>query len=101
MPNDSVYPIDYATHPADRKAVSPSKASDAAEMVKDAAADATDAGREFAEQLATQFAQYAGRIEQFAKTLPPAVTKSLKDQPLTTLAIASLAAFALGAIIKK
>ena len=101
MPNESVYPIDYATHQVNRSSVASSKVSDAADVVKDAATDAADAGRVLAGQLAAQTAEYAGKLEEFAKSLPPALAKSLKDQPLTTLAAASLVGFLLGAVLKK
>ena len=51
-----------------------------------------------ASKLAEQARQYAGKAQQAAQELKPFVERSLKDQPMATLAGAAVVGFLLGAL---
>jgi ElaB/YqjD/DUF883 family membrane-anchored ribosome-binding protein len=65
------------------------KAQGAARQVEDFAGKAMDQGREAGE-----------RIQEVASNVKSAVDKSIKDQPMATLAAAAVVGFVLGALWK-
>jgi ElaB/YqjD/DUF883 family membrane-anchored ribosome-binding protein len=65
------------------------KAQSAARQVEDFASRAAEQGREAGE-----------RIQEVAGNVKGAVDKSIKDQPMTTLAVAAVIGFVLGALWK-
>jgi hypothetical protein len=67
------------------------------ESVKDAA-QVTD---EMARQLADQARQYGEQAQDLAKQVRPFLEKSMREQPIATLAGAAALAFALGALWRK
>jgi ElaB/YqjD/DUF883 family membrane-anchored ribosome-binding protein len=81
------------THPSDRISENKDKATDAfgnaARTAEDAAHRVADQGREIGENL-----------QEVAGNVKGAVDKSVKDQPMATLAVAAALGFVLGAIWK-
>jgi ElaB/YqjD/DUF883 family membrane-anchored ribosome-binding protein len=94
----SGYPLDYGK----------STRQDAADRLRDMADTATeklkDAGasaQEMADKVAVQAREYGEKAQEAAKQFKPFVEKSLKEQPMTTLAGAAVIGFLLGALWKK
>jgi ElaB/YqjD/DUF883 family membrane-anchored ribosome-binding protein len=83
----------HTTRPSDRNSTIKDKATDAvgnaARTVEDAAHRVADQGREIGEN----FQEVGGNIKG-------AVDRSVKDQPMATLAVAAALGFVLGAIWK-
>lgn len=92
------YPLDYAKG---REQSTTDRARDMAEgavdRVKDVAADA----QELAGKVAEQAREYGEKAQDAARNFKPYVEKSMKEQPMATLAVASVIGFALGALWKK
>jgi ElaB/YqjD/DUF883 family membrane-anchored ribosome-binding protein len=91
------YPLNYGNgsqHPHD----SP---HDLADAVTDRVKEVTDNLQERAGQVADQALQYAEMAQDAVKQFKPFVQKSLKEQPMTTLASFVLVGFVLGALWKK
>ena len=90
----SEYPLDYT-----KTEIPQVKASN------DDLADRLDAARDKTDQAATKVAKQVSELTEEAKNafdrLLPSVEKSLKERPIATLALISVAAFALGAVLKK
>jgi ElaB/YqjD/DUF883 family membrane-anchored ribosome-binding protein len=72
-------------------------ADKAGEKLQDASADA----QELAGNIAEQARQYGEKAQQAAQEFKPFVEKSMKEQPMSTLAAAAAIGFVLGAIWKK
>lgn len=100
-PNAS-YPLDYTQGP-DRAAADGAKerlhavADDATERLKNVAGSADEIARKAAEQARV----YGEKAQELAKNFKPYVEKSMKEQPMATLAVAAAIAFALGALWRK
>jgi ElaB/YqjD/DUF883 family membrane-anchored ribosome-binding protein len=96
------YPLDYTQGP-DRTASDNAKerlrdmADGAAEQLRNVAGNAD----EIASRAAEQARVYGEKAQELAKNFKPYVEKSLKEQPMATLAVAATIAFALGALSKK
>jgi ElaB/YqjD/DUF883 family membrane-anchored ribosome-binding protein len=93
----SDYPLDYTTEPqstADRLRES---AENTSERVKGMAADA----KELAGRAAVQARQYGEKAQDAAQNFKPFVKKSMKEQPMAALVVASVIGFVLGALWKK
>ena len=90
----SEYPLDYT-----KTEIPQAKAS------TDDLADRLDAARDKTDEAATKVAEQISELTEEAKNafdrLLPSVEKSLKQRPIVTLALISMAAFALGAVLKK
>ena len=86
----STYPLDY-TAEKDRH---PEGAMD---RVKDAAGEVQD----YAGKLAEQGRKYCEKAQEAARNFKPYVEKSMKEQPMATVAMASVVGFVLGALWKK
>jgi ElaB/YqjD/DUF883 family membrane-anchored ribosome-binding protein len=100
-PNTS-YPLDYTQGP-DRSAADSAKervremADAAAEQFKGVAGNADEITARAAEQARV----YGEKAQELAKNFKPYVEKSIKEQPMATLAVAAAIAFALGALWRK
>ena len=67
------------------------------ERVKDAAKTT----EEMASKVADQVREYGNQVQEVTKQVRPFMEKSLKEQPIATLAGVAVLAFALGALWKK
>jgi ElaB/YqjD/DUF883 family membrane-anchored ribosome-binding protein len=67
------------------------------DRMKDAAVEA----QEYAGSVAEQARAYGEKAQQAARDFKPYVEKSMKEQPLATLAVVSVVGFVLGALWKK
>jgi ElaB/YqjD/DUF883 family membrane-anchored ribosome-binding protein len=80
------------------------KATDQFEKIADKATekfrDAADQAEHFASRVAEQGREAGDKMQEVAGNLKGAVDKSVKDQPMATLAIAAVLGFVLGAIWK-
>ena len=63
--------------------------------------DATKSAQQLADKTAEHARQYAERAQDAARTVRPFVERSLRKQPMTTLAAAAVIAFVLGALWKR
>ena len=69
----------------------------ATDKLKEASEDA----QEFADTVGRQVREYGEKAQDAARQFKPFVQKSLKEQPMTTLAGAAVIGFLLGALWKK
>jgi ElaB/YqjD/DUF883 family membrane-anchored ribosome-binding protein len=60
-----------------------------------------DNAQEIAGKVTEQAREYGEKAQEAARNFKPFVEKSMKDQPMTTLAAAAAIGFALGALWKK
>jgi ElaB/YqjD/DUF883 family membrane-anchored ribosome-binding protein len=94
----SGYPSDYAKGSGESAQDRVREMADkAGEKLKDAGANA----QELAGNIAEQAREYSEKAQQAAQEFKPFVEKSLKEQPMSTLAAAAAIGFVLGAIWKK
>lgn len=91
----SEYPLDYTEGPARNNQ------SAAAEAAKDRVKDAAARTQEYAEKISAQLSEYGEKAQEAARNFQPFVKNSMKEQPIATLAVASLIGFVLGALWKK
>lgn len=92
------YPLDYTKGPANGRH---DQASDLSSAAADRLKTAADNVQETAAHLAEQAREYGEKAQDAARNFKPFVEKSLKEQPMTTLAVAAAAAFVLGALWKR
>lgn len=71
-----------------------------AEMTADKLRDAADQAGHFANRVADQGREVGDKVQEVAGNLKGAVDKSIKDQPMATLAMAAVLGFVLGAVWK-
>ncbi len=80
------------------------KATDQFEKIADTAADkfrdVADQAEHIASRVAEQGREVGDKVQQVAGNIKGAVDKSVKDQPMATLAMAAALGFVLGAIWK-
>jgi ElaB/YqjD/DUF883 family membrane-anchored ribosome-binding protein len=80
------------------------KATDQFEKIADKATDkfrdVADQAEHFAARVAEQGREAGDKVQEVAGNLKSAVDKSVKDQPMATLAMAAVLGFVLGAIWK-
>jgi ElaB/YqjD/DUF883 family membrane-anchored ribosome-binding protein len=94
----SAYPLDYSNGTSE-----PTKdrlrdmADTATVQIKHAAEGAQD----LAAKVTEQAREYGEKAQEVAKNAKPYIEKSMKDQPMATLAVASIIGFVLGALWKK
>ena len=81
------YPLDYATGPEP--------------VAKDRLSELADSAEEIAAKVAEQARIYGEKAQDAAKNFKPFMEKSMKEQPMSTLAAAAVIGFALGALWKK
>ena len=72
-----------------------------ADKASDQFKGAADSAQEIAGRVSEQAREYGEKAQELAKEFKPFVEKSLKEQPMTTLASAAIIGFVLGALWKK
>jgi ElaB/YqjD/DUF883 family membrane-anchored ribosome-binding protein len=90
------YPLDYTKGPTSNDRLS-EDGEKTMGRVKAAAADA----QEYAGQLAEQAREYGEKAQEAARQFKPFVEKSMKEQPMATLALAAVVGVVLGVLWKK
>jgi ElaB/YqjD/DUF883 family membrane-anchored ribosome-binding protein len=78
----------------------PDQVSDLKEKATDRFGKAADQVEGMVNQVATQGREAGERMQEVAGNFKGALDRSLKDQPMATLAFAAIAGFVLGAIWK-
>lgn len=73
----------------------------AAETTTEKIKDAAESAQEFAGKAVEHTRQYAEKAQDAARSVRPFVERSLREQPMTTLAAAAAMAFVLGALWKR
>ena len=92
------YPLDYTKTSAEPTRDSTAGMTDAlAQKVTDATAGA----QELAGKVADQAREYGEQAQEAVKNFKPYVEKSLKEQPMATLAVAAAIGVVLGALWKR
>jgi ElaB/YqjD/DUF883 family membrane-anchored ribosome-binding protein len=71
-----------------------------ADKASDKFRDVADQAEHFAGRVAEQGREVGDKVQEVAGNLKGAVDKSVKDQPMATLAMAAVLGFVLGAIWK-
>ena len=74
---------------------------DMADATGERVKDAAKTTEEMASKVADQAREYGNQVQGVTKQVWPFVEKSMKEQPIATLAGAAVLAFALGALWKK
>ena len=92
------YPLDYTRTEINQATSSNDNGSDS---LTDRLNRATDETREAADKVAEQVKDLTERGQGLLNSLMPSVERSLKEQPLATLALVSVAAFTLGTVWKR
>ena len=100
------YPLDYSrsgngTHEASAADTLEDRAREMAESASDRLEGAADSAQESAGRVTEQAREYGEKAQEAARNFKPYVEKSMKDQPMATLAVAAVIGFALGALWKK
>ena len=94
----SDYPLDYTRGSGEG-------ATDRLREMADKASDqfkgAADSAQEIAGRVSEQARVYGEKAQEIAKEFKPFIEKSLKQQPMATLAGAAIIGFVLGALWKK
>jgi ElaB/YqjD/DUF883 family membrane-anchored ribosome-binding protein len=92
-------------YPLDHTKGSGEAAKDRLREIADNASDqlksAADSAQEIAGKVSEQARVYGEKAQEVAKEVKPFVEKSLKEQPMATLAGAAIIGFVLGALWKK
>ena len=92
------YPLDYGKGTA---VGTKDRLRDMADTATDKLKEAGENAQEMAGRVAEQAREYGEKAQAAAKEFKPFVEKSLKEQPMTTLAGAAVIGFVLGALWKK
>jgi hypothetical protein len=92
----SEYPLDYT-----KTELPPLKAASGSDSLADRLEIETTKTDAAVDKVAEQVNELTDKAQDAFARLLPSIEKSLKEQPLATLAFASVAAFALGAVLKK
>jgi ElaB/YqjD/DUF883 family membrane-anchored ribosome-binding protein len=74
---------------------------DLADTATDQLKGATDRAQELAGDVSRQAREYGEKAQDAARQVKPFVEKSLREQPMTTLAAAAAIGFVLGALWKR
>ena len=74
---------------------------DMADRTGEMARDAAKTTEEMAGKVADQAREYGEQAQEVAKQVRPFIEKSMKEQPIATLAGAAVLAFVLGALWRK
>ena len=96
------YPLDYTNgiH-KDADQTAKEKLRDMADSASDQLKSAADTAQEYAGKVAEQAREYGEKAQEVVREFKPFVEKSMKEQPMGTLAVAAVIGFALGALWKK
>jgi ElaB/YqjD/DUF883 family membrane-anchored ribosome-binding protein len=88
-----------ATHPLDnsKSGQGPEAGSSTTERLTEAAANV----QEIADKVAERAREYGEKAQEAAKDFKPFVERSMKEQPVGTLAAAAVIGFVLGALWKR
>jgi ElaB/YqjD/DUF883 family membrane-anchored ribosome-binding protein len=92
------YPLDYGKGTAEG---AKDRLRDMADTATDRLKEAGENAQEIAGKVAEQAREFGEKAQGAAKEFKPFVERSLKDQPMTTLAGAAVIGFVLGALWKK
>jgi ElaB/YqjD/DUF883 family membrane-anchored ribosome-binding protein len=95
----SDYPLDHSTGSSGE--VAKDRLRDMADKASDQIKGAADSAQEIAGRMTEHAREYGEKTQEAAKAFKPFVEKSLKEQPMVTLAGAAIIGFALGALWKK
>jgi ElaB/YqjD/DUF883 family membrane-anchored ribosome-binding protein len=91
------YPLDYTKGSEGTQ----DRLRETADKVTDNVKDIADQAQRLAGQVTEQAREYGEKAQEAARQVKPFVEKSLKEQPMTTLAGAAVLGFVLGALWKK
>ena len=92
------YPLDYTAAKARNGTA---HAETMADMAADHLENAAQSAQEIAGKVADQAKIYGEKAQEAAQNIRPYVEKSMKEQPMQTLAVASIIGFVLGALWKR
>ncbi len=92
------YPLDYSKGADD---TTKDRLRDLADTTTDQVKHVAENAQEFAGKVAEQAREYGEKAQDAVKNFKPFVEKSLKEQPMATLAAAAAIAFVLGALWKR
>jgi ElaB/YqjD/DUF883 family membrane-anchored ribosome-binding protein len=92
------YPLDYSNGKVD---AGKGRRREMADTETDTLKEFTDNAEAIASKLVEQARKYGEKAQEVAKNFKPYVEKSMKEQPMATLAVASVIGFVLGAMWKK
>jgi len=92
----SDYRLDHTEGP-----VREDRSQAAAKAKRESAKNAVERTHVFAERTAEQLREYGEKAQDAARNFQPFLRNSMKEQPIATLATASLVGFVLGALWKK
>ena len=92
------YPLDYST-PGDKPAGD--RVQNAADAAADKAAEVAANAQELAGKVMEQAREYTDQAQEAVKNFKPFVEKSMKEQPMATLAVAAAVGLVLGALWKR
>jgi ElaB/YqjD/DUF883 family membrane-anchored ribosome-binding protein len=92
------YPLDYSNGRADSGR---DRVRELADSAADKFQDVTENAEAMAGRLAGQILEYGQKAQDAMKQVKPHIEKSMKDQPMATLAVASVIGFVLGALWRK
>jgi ElaB/YqjD/DUF883 family membrane-anchored ribosome-binding protein len=91
------YPLDYTKG----KEAGTDRLRDMADRASDQLKDTAERAQEMAGKITEQAREYGEKAQEAAKEFKPFVEKSMKEQPMATLAGAAVIGFVLGALWKK
>jgi len=92
------YPLDYSKGSAD---AGKDRVREMADVATDKVKNVTESAEEIAGKVAAHAREYGEKAQEAVKNFKPYVDKSMKEQPMTTLGIAAIIGFVLGALWKK
>jgi ElaB/YqjD/DUF883 family membrane-anchored ribosome-binding protein len=92
------YPLDY-TKTDDKQAGD--RVQNVADAAADKVADVAANAQELAGRVVEQAREYTEQAQEAAKNFKPFVEKSMKEQPMATLAVAAAVGLVLGALWKR
>jgi ElaB/YqjD/DUF883 family membrane-anchored ribosome-binding protein len=90
------YPLDYTKSTPDK-----SRTQEVADAAVDRLMETAARAEKMVGDVADQARVYGEKAQEAAAQVKPFVEKSLKEQPMATLAVASVIGFVLGALWKK
>ena len=93
------YPLDYSK--GSNEAAEDRSRATTTETAADRLMHAADHAQDVMGRMAEQARDYGEKAQEAAKNFKPFVEKSVKEQPMTTLAAAAVVGFVLGALWKK
>jgi ElaB/YqjD/DUF883 family membrane-anchored ribosome-binding protein len=95
---DSGYPTQPPKHAGEKGA---ERLREMADTATDRVKGVADQAQELAGDVSRQAREYGEKAQDAARQVKPFVEKSLKEQPMTTLAAVAVIGFVLGALWKK